>query len=60
MKELVVLAGAAIVVGSTGVAGLRLQKALERHAPSLAALLPDGWAPVLGFLVGATIVAGWI
>lgn len=59
MTGLVVVIGALIVVGSTGIYGLRLQKALEKHAPGLATILPRDWSPALDFLIGAGMVARW-
>lgn len=59
LKALIVLTGAAITVASSMVAGLRIHKAVLRHMPWVARLIPRDGGVILGFLLGAAMVTLW-
>lgn len=59
-RALVVFAGAAITIGSSMIAGLRLHRFMQKHAPQLAPWVPKDGAVLAGFAVGAVIVAMWL
>lgn len=59
LRILVAAAGAGIVFVEAMVAGLIVHKAMLRHAPSLASVLPGGALILIGSLIGAATVAQW-
>ena len=60
LGAIVTAIGAAIVVASTAIAGLRFHKAVERHAPGLASLIPRDGPVLLGISIGVFCVWSWI
>ncbi len=60
LGQFLALTGAALTVGSSTVAGLRIHKAVVRHAPRLAAFVPRDAGVIGGLLAGAAIVGLWL
>ena len=59
LKEIVVVAGAALVMAEAGILGWIVHRWLVDHAPGMAAWIPRDGGAVLGLIVGAGIVASW-
>jgi len=52
--------GAAIVLVSGAITGLKLHRAIERYAPAIAAMVPSDVLVLAGFAMGAVVVAQWL
>lgn len=59
LQFLVVVAGAALVIGGLMVKGYLLHRWLIKRAPGLAAWIPRDGGALVGLLIGAVLVLRW-
>lgn len=60
LRSLVVIAGAAIVIGGCMVSGLRAHRIAAKFAPSLVRGVPPDVPIVIGLAAGVCVVISWL